>query len=96
MTKSDIIREITSQTGIESQDVRTVVEAFLSNVRTKVIQGESIHFRRFGSFTTKTRARKIGRNISANTSLIIAAHNIPYFKPAKEFSQEVRKLPVTE
>jgi DNA-binding protein HU-beta len=39
----------------------------------------------------KKRAEKSGRNISRNTTIIIPAHNIPAFKPAKTFMQEVKK-----
>jgi DNA-binding protein HU-beta len=46
--------------------------------------------RGFGSFVVKERAEKTGRNISKNTTIIIPAHNIPSFKPAKTFVDEVK------
>ena len=46
--------------------------------------------RGFGSFIVKERAEKTGRNISKNTTIIIPAHNIPSFKPAKTFVDEVK------
>ena len=45
----------------------------------------------FGSFIIKKRAKKTGRNISKNTSVVIPAHNIPAFKPARDFSNDVKK-----
>ena len=44
----------------------------------------------FGSFIVKERAEKTGRNISKNTTIIIPAHNIPSFKPAKVFMEGVK------
>jgi DNA-binding protein HU-beta len=61
-------------------------------VKESLAKGENIYVRGFGSFITKKRAAKIGRNIKKNTSVQIPAHFIPAFKPAKEFVQEVKKL----
>jgi DNA-binding protein HU-beta len=47
--------------------------------------GENVYLRGFGTFEIKHRAAKKGRNISKNTSVLIPAHNIPKFKPRKEF-----------
>ena len=61
-------------------------------VKESLAKGENIYIRGFGSFITKKRAAKIGRNIKKNTAVQIPAHFIPAFKPAKEFVQEVKKL----
>ena len=52
--------------------------------------GENIYIRGFGSFITKKRAAKIGRNIKKNVAVEIPEHFIPAFKPAKEFVSEVK------
>jgi DNA-binding protein HU-beta len=49
-----------------------------------------VYLRGFGSFVIKTRAAKTGRNILAKKSIDIPAHNIPSFKPAKEFMDTVK------
>jgi len=90
MTKADIISEISSATGIEKNDVTTVVESFMQNIKDSMSKGENIYLRGFGSFVIKERAEKTGRNISKNTTLIIPAHNIPSFKPAKVFVDQVK------
>jgi DNA-binding protein HU-beta len=53
-------------------------------------KGENVYLRGFGSFIVKKRAQKTARNISKNTTIIIPAHNIPAFKPAKTFMGEVK------
>jgi DNA-binding protein HU-beta len=54
-------------------------------------KGENVYLRGFGSFIVKKRAEKTGRIISKNTTVIIPAHNIPSFKPAKVFIEKVKK-----
>ena len=92
MTKQDVLRRITQQTGIDPQLSLSIVESFFEVVKEAVSDGETIYIRSFGSFGPKQRARKLGRNISANTALVIEAHIIPRFKPSAEFVHQVRLL----
>ena len=90
MTKADIVAEIAEKTGLEKIDVQTTVEAFMKEVKESLEGGENVYLRGFGSFIIKERAKKTGRNISKNTTIIIPAHNIPSFKPAKVFLDGVK------
>ena len=85
MTKADIINEITNNTGLQKRDVAAVVESFMECVKDSMCNKENVYLRGFGTFEIKHRAAKKGRNISKNTSVLIPAHNIPKFKPSKEF-----------
>ena len=85
MTKAEIVSEIAAKTGLEKQVVLTVVEGMMDTIKTSMINGNEVFLRGFGSFIIKHRAEKTARNISKNTTIIIPAHNIPAFKPAKEF-----------
>lgn len=91
MTKADIVTRITDKTGMEKSDVQAVVESFMKEVRNSLETGDNVYLRGFGSFIIKKRAEKTGRNISKNTTIIIPAHNIPSFKPAKTFVDSVKK-----
>lgn len=91
MKKSDLINLIAEQTGVPKVDVLVSLESFFTNVKQSLAAGENIYIRGFGSFITKKRAAKIGRNIKKNTSVFIPEHHIPAFKPAKEFVEEVKK-----
>ena len=91
MTKADIVNEIAKNTGIDKATVLTTVEAFMETVKDSLAKNENVYLRGFGSFIIKERAEKTARNISKNTTIIIPAHNIPSFKPAKEFVAEVKK-----
>ncbi|MDD3739177.1 MAG: integration host factor subunit beta [Lentimicrobiaceae bacterium] len=91
MTKAEIVAEIASKTGIEKVAVQQVVEGFMDAVKSSMIGGENVYLRGFGSFVVKKRAKKIGRNISKNTTIVIPEHHIPTFKPSKEFLNQVKK-----
>lgn len=90
MTKADVINEISEKTGIDRLDVQASVEAFFSVVKNSMAEGENIYVRGFGSFINKKRARKIARNISKNTAIIIDEHYIPSFKPSKVFIEKIK------
>ncbi len=90
MTKADIVNEISKNTGIEKITVQKTVEAFMEAVKDSMIRNKNVYLRGFGSFVVKKRAKKTARNISKNTTIIIPAHFIPSFKPAKSFVNKVK------
>jgi DNA-binding protein HU-beta len=91
MTKADIVNEISKKTGIDKATVLATVEAFMESVKESLSNDENVYLRGFGSFILKRRAEKTARNISKNTTIIIPAHDIPAFKPAKTFNLSVKK-----
>lgn len=90
MTKADIIAVIAEKTGIDKGDVQATIEAFFTVVKNSMSEGENIYVRGFGSFINKRRARKVGRNISKNTQMVIEEHYVPSFKPSKIFVDKIK------
>ena len=90
MTKADIVNEIAKTTGMEKIAVQNVVESFMETIKGSLAAEKNVYLRGFGSFIIKKRAQKTARNISKNTTLVIPAHNIPAFKPAKVFMSKVK------
>ena len=90
MTKAEIVNEIANKSGIDKVTVLRVVESFMDEVKESLASNENVYLRGFGSFVIKQRAQKTARNISKNTTIIIPAHNIPSFKPAKTFVSVVK------
>ncbi|MCH2230997.1 MAG: integration host factor subunit beta [Crocinitomicaceae bacterium] len=90
MTKADIVSDIVEETGLERVEALKAVEAFMTTIKSSLAKGQNVYLRGFGSFIVKERAEKTGRNISKNTAIIIPAHNIPSFKPAKTFVEDVK------
>ena len=90
MTKAEIVSEISKTTGVDKASVLATVEKFMEIVKDSLVNGEHVYLRGFGSFIVKTRSEKTARNISKNTTIIIPAHKIPAFKPAKVFMEDVK------
>jgi DNA-binding protein HU-beta len=90
MTKADIVSNIADETGLDRTEALRAVESFMNSIKSSLADGNNVYLRGFGSFVVKERAEKTGRNISKNTTIIIPAHNIPSFKPAKTFVDEVK------
>ena len=91
MRKLEIINKVSSQTGIDKSDVQETVEAVIITIKEALKNGESVYIRGFGTFSNKKRAKKIARNISTNTAIILDAHYVPYFKPSKIFTKAVKE-----
>jgi DNA-binding protein HU-beta len=96
MRKSDLINNISDKTGIPKVDVLVTIETLIKEIKENISKGENIYIRGFGSFITKRRAAKIGRNIKKNIAVHIPEHYIPAFKPSKEFVNEVKQMKVTQ
>jgi DNA-binding protein HU-beta len=94
MTKLDIINEISGKTGVGKIDVGKIVESLMENVKGNMLQNENIYLRGFGSFILKKRAKKMARNITKNTVVIVPEHFAPVFKPSKEFVAKIKSKKV--
>ncbi len=90
MTKAELVSKIAEKTGVEKLTTLAIVESFMNEIKYSISANEGVYLRGFGTFKPKKRAEKTGRNIKKNTTIIIPAHHIPAFKPAKIFMQEVK------
>ena len=91
MTKADVINKIMEATGLQKREVTVVVESFMETIKESMLKDkENVYLRGFGSFFIKHRAAKTARNITKNTTITIAAHDLPCFKPAKSFIDEMK------
>ena len=90
MTKAEIIKKISESTGVPKPDVAVTVESFMEEIKKSMLDKENVYLRGFGSFVIKHRAEKTARNISKNTTITIAAHDFPSFKPAKSFVEKMK------
>ena len=90
MRKADLVNAISEKTGVPKVDVLVTLETFFQEVKNSLASGENVYVRGFGSFVVKERAEKIGRHIHKNKSIVIPAHCIPAFKPAKVFVEQVK------
>ncbi len=90
MTKSEIVNEIAVRTGLEKTAIADTIDNFFVVVKSAMVGGNNIYLRGFGTFELKLRKTKVARNIKRNTSLVVPAHYVARFKPAKEFAVQVK------
>ena len=90
MTKADIVAQIIAETGLEKPTVIVIVENLMDTLEKSMVDGNEVFLRGFGSFILKKRAQKKGRVITKGTTINVPAHVIPFFKPSKEFIEEIK------
>jgi DNA-binding protein HU-beta len=91
MRKADLVNAISEKTGVAKVDVLVTLEELFKEIKSTMTKGENVYIRSFGSFVIKRRAKKIGRNIKKGKAIEIPEHYIPSFKPAKIFTDQVKK-----
>lgn len=91
MTKAELVKQISDATGVEKSAAMAIVEAFMETVKDSISKGEAVYLRGFGTFDIKHRAQKTARNITRNTTIIVPEHDVPSFKPCREFMAGVKK-----
>lgn len=91
LTRADIVSEISGRTGLSRTDVRIIIEEFFIIIKESLSRGIPVQIRGFGSFIRKQRAAKKARNILKGTTIDIPAHEVPVFKPCKEFVSSIRE-----
>ena len=91
MTKLDLIKKIANNTGLDRKEVLTVLESLMVEIKESVSNKEGVFLRGFGTFFSKKRAAKMGRNITKNTAILIPEHFSPAFKPSKSFINQLKR-----
>ena len=91
MTKIELVKRVAEKTGIDQPTALAAVEGVIDTLKESLINKENVYIRGWGTWTLKHRAQKTARNISKNTTMIIPEHDIPYFKPCKDFMEAVAK-----
>ncbi|MBK7938223.1 MAG: integration host factor subunit beta [Lewinellaceae bacterium] len=91
MRKADLVNAISEKTGVAKVDVLVSLEELFKEIKSTMQSGENVYIRGFGSFVIKKRAKKVGRHIKKGKSIEIPEHYIPSFKPAKIFTEQVKK-----
>lgn len=91
MTKADVVTEIFHKTGSSKLEIAQTVNTLLDTIKNSVSDGRIIYLRGFGNFQAKHRPKRHARNIRKNTAIVVEAYDCPTFKPAIEFTNQVKK-----
>lgn len=93
MTKADLIEEISRAGEMSRKDSELIVETVFESIIRSLRSGEKIEIRGFGSFRTRERKPRTGRNPKTGARVDVPAKRIPYFKPSKELKDVVNSQP---
>jgi integration host factor subunit beta len=89
LTKADLIEEVLSLTELPRKESETIVETIFDSIIAALQKGEKIEIRGFGSFRTRQRRGRVGRNPKTGAKVEVPAKKIPFFKPSKELKDFV-------
>jgi integration host factor subunit beta len=91
MTKADLIEEVSRIVEMTRKDSEVIVEVIFDSVVKSLRGGDKIEIRGFGSFRTRQRQARVGRNPKTGARVEVPAKRIPYFKPSKELKDLVNQ-----
>jgi len=89
MTKAELIEEVSRVVEMTRKDSEVIVEAIFDSIVRSLRSGDKIEIRGFGSFRTRQRQPRVGRNPKTGTRVEVPSKRIPYFKPSKELKDLV-------
>ena len=89
VTKADLIEEVIRVTELPRKESETVVETVFESIIEALQKNDKIEIRGFGSFRTRERRGRIGRNPKTGAKVDVPAKRIPFFKPSKELKDFV-------
>lgn len=89
MTKADLVKIISENTGIIRKDVAVVVDALLKSIKDSLVDGNHIEIRGFGTFKLKSRKPRMGRNPKTDQKVPVPKRTVPTFKFSRDFKMSV-------
>ena len=92
MTKADLIDEVSRLAELTRKDSEVIVETIFESVVRSLRAGDKIEIRGFGSFRTRQRKPRVGRNPKTGDRVEVPAKKIPFFKPSKELEGHGQQL----
>jgi integration host factor subunit beta len=89
LTKADLIEEVLRITELPRKESETIVETIFDSIIESLQKGDKIEIRGFGSFRTRQRRGRVGRNPKTGEKVEVPPKKIPFFKPSKELKDFV-------
>lgn len=87
MTKAELVEEVARAAELNKRDAEVIVETVFESVISALHRGEKVELRGFGSFRTRERGPRRGRNPKTGEPVDVPAKRVPYFKPGKELKE---------
>ncbi|HUI42383.1 MAG TPA: HU family DNA-binding protein [Terriglobia bacterium] len=90
MTKANLVDEVMRVGDLNRKDSETVVDIVFESIVKSLRAGDKIEIRGFGSFRSRQRKARVGRNPKTGVRVEVPAKTVPYFKPSKELKDLVK------
>jgi len=91
VNKAELITSMSEKSKLTKKDAELALKAFIESVEESLEKGEKVQLVGFGTFETRERAAREGRNPRTNDVINIPASTVPVFKAGKEFKEKVNK-----
>ena len=91
VNKSDLITSMAEKSKLTKKDVETVLKAFVESVEETLEKGDKVQLVGFGTFETRKRAARVGRNPRTKEEITIPESTVPVFKAGKGLKDNVNK-----
>ena len=99
MNKSDLVQALSTKSDLSKAQALKAIEALFSTDDGLIIdalkRGEKVQISGFGTFETKQRKARTGRNPRTGEHVSVAQKSVPFFKTGKEMRERLNKSPVT-
>ncbi|GGJ30105.1 MULTISPECIES: HU family DNA-binding protein [Paenibacillus] len=89
MNKTDLINNISNNSGLTKRDVEVVLNGFLDEISGALSKGDKVQLIGFGTFETRKRAARTGRNPQTGAEINIPESNVPAFKAGNKLKEAV-------
>ena len=89
VTKADLVEEVVRVTDLPRKEAEAVVETIFGSMIGALQDGDRIEIRGFGSFCTRQRRGRTGRNPKTGAKVEVPPKRVPFFKPSKELKNHV-------
>ncbi len=93
MTKAELVEEVARAAELNKRDAEVIVETVFDSIISTLHKGEKVELRGFGSFRTRERGPRRGRNPKTGQPVDVPAKRVPYFKPGKELKEYFTEEP---
>lgn len=91
MNKADLVSSVAEKTELTKKDAEKAVNAIFQSIEDALAKGDKVQLVGFGTFETKERAARIGRNPRTGEEIKIPATKVPGFKAGKALKESVSK-----
>lgn len=92
MTKADLIDEVSRAVEMTRKDSELIVDTILESIVGALRASDKIEIRGFGSFRTRQRQARVGRNPKTGARVEVPPKRVPYFKPSKDLKDLINGL----